>query len=239
MRVPQLVTVQIGAASRWRCRLSHGPLCPEELFSLIGEIADLRIGAIRFSLQNVLAVESLCRAAEYARRRGVETIVSLAIPALDAAGEIARVRPAAIATSLRSDDELALAEAIVRSGSPLEIETDATRDDIAALSAISKAAEELGATRWRIDFSGVRLPPPKANAAAEVILDAAKMLTVFVHEFGGVRREVIRRVRAGLPLPDLRHLHTIAAGESLTIAPCGDTSSGRSVRTSAFSRLCA
>lgn len=239
MRVPRLVTVQIGAASRRRCELPRSPLCPEELFSLVGEIADLRIGSVRFSLQDVLAVESLCRAAEYARRRGIETIVSLRTSiALDAVGEIARVRPAAIAAPLRTDD-LALVDAIRRSHAVLEVETDATRGDPAALSELARTADVIGASRWRIDFSGARLAPPTATDVAEVLLNAAGTMTVIAHDFPAMPREVVRRVRAGQAVPDLRRIHHLNPADELTINACGAVSNGGDIRVQQFATICA
>lgn len=241
MRVPRLVTVQIGAASKCGCGLPHGSLCAEELFSLIGDAAELGIGAIRFSLQNALAVERLCRAADYARRRGVETTISLRTTVdLDAVGEFAQVRPAAIAVCLRADEDPALANAIRRSGVPLEIETDAAHVDVHVLQAISERARTIDAQRWRVDFSGVRLGASAARAAAEVLISATSSMMVIVHAFdAAVRREVIRRLRTGEPLPDLRYLHHIDPADELTIAQCGDVASGGSVRANTLAALCA
>lgn len=241
MRVPRLVTVQIGAASKCGCGLPHGSLCAEELFSLIGDVAELGIGAIRFSLQNALAVERLCRAADYARRRGVETTISLRTTVdLDAVGELAQVRPAAIAVCLRVDEDPALANAIRRSGVPLEIETDAAHVDVRVLPAISERARTNGAQHWRVDFSGVRLGASAARAAAEVLISATSSMTVIVHALDAeVRREVIRRLHDGAPVPDLRRLHHLDPSEELVIAECGDVASGGSVRAQTLAALCA
>jgi len=240
MRVPRLVTVQIGAASRCGCGLPHGSLCAEELFSLIGDVADLGIGAIRFSLQNALAVERLCRAADYARRRGVETTISLRTTVdLDAVGEFAQVRPAAVAVCLRADEDPALANAIRRSGVPLEIETDAAQVDPDVLPAILERAKSVDAQHWRVDFSGVRLGASTARAAAEVLISATSAMTVIVHAFDdAVRREVIRRLRTGDPLPDLRQLHHLDPSEELVIAQCGEVASGGNVRAQTLATLC-
>jgi hypothetical protein len=262
MHVPRLVTIEIGGSGGRDIPDARKPLCPDELVTIVNELADLRVRTVRFAVLDTMDRGILSRPAAHARHRGLATIVALLTPpAKDAVRDIALLRPTTIAVPLNGHiaaihgaipgglawgDAVAITTTIAHSGVPPAIETRASCYNAASLRPLAELIENLGVTLWSIDFRDVQLPPQTLSMAADVILDIAArdVLTIAVHDLPIIRPALLGRLHtAARRVPDFRRLDLLERGETIVISADGDvTRDGLvvgNVRTQAVNRVAA
>jgi hypothetical protein len=234
---PRLVTLDIGHRSIDRHAKTE-PLCIDEMLSLIGELADLGVGRMRFLLHDVEAIDDLERLIQYARgRRCATTAVCRTHADAASIAAIACARPDAIAIPLHShsadvhdavgseiewSQSIHLATAVHETGMPLEIETAIEPRNALPLMPLSEVVESLHAASWHLDFSHARLSDGIATSAATALIHiaASGRLRVSVHELPFLH-QIVRQHASGLPL-----MAITGAADTMHVSWSGDVRRG-------------
>ncbi|MEO8216110.1 MAG: hypothetical protein ABI718_03405 [Acidobacteriota bacterium] len=242
--VPRLVTIELTATPRSLEPIADEPLCTDELLSLVDELADAGVTAVRFVTDERGANDRGLRAIEHARRRRLMPIVALTGSVEDPlVGTIAEAGAVVIAVPLHSH-EAATHDAIecafggwsrsVRMAGivrdhkcALEIDTRVTPVNAPPFLPLMETVIALQAAQWRLTFDVLAASGTFATAATTGILHAAaeNRVPIIVHRLPQLRTG-LASVLSGFHPSALRSLTVIDAGDEMWISSSGHVSFG-------------
>jgi hypothetical protein len=237
---PRLVTIDLSSMPFADAAIGAQPLCIEEMLSLINELADLGVPAVRFTIDATEASDGMLRAIEHARRRKLAPIVTLR-GCSDGAliGPIVKAGAATIAVPLHShvasihqavaeghgdwSRSIGLAGLVRDAGGSLEIETCVTSANALPLLPLMEEIEVLGAAQWRLTFDGSNIGSALAITASTAVMHAAARdrLQIIVHDLPQLSA-ILAKPLGWFQPPVLTNLKIMNAGEAMRISYCGD-----------------